>query len=375
MAQGKTRVRVKTEGRRQLDPSRRSKDVEDFESALRHLVVGQDPAIDAVVNLFQTFKAGLNPPNRPIGTLLFLGPTGSGKTKVVEAVVETLFGSSQALLKVDCAEFQHSHEIAKLIGSPAGYIGHRETHPVFTQEAINQHHKKNIKLAFILFDEIEKASDSLWQLLLGILDKGTLTLGDNRRVDMSSCVIVMTSNVGAAEMSSLVNGGMGFVTNKKIDSNFDTKIQSTAVQAARRKFSPEFMNRIDKTVVFNTLRQEHLEKILELELEAVQQRILQSQSNGKSNNQFIFECNEEVKKHLLHEGTDPQYGARHLKRAIERALVSPLSNLIATTQINAGDLIRISLDLDNKENKFQFTVETENSIVPDKIGKMRAQAG
>jgi ATP-dependent Clp protease ATP-binding subunit ClpA len=375
MAQSKQRVRVKTEERRQLDPSRRSKDVEDFESALRHLVVGQDPAIDAVVNLFQAFKAGLNPPNRPIGTLLFLGPTGSGKTVTIEKTVETLFGSSLALLKVDCAEFQHSHEISKLIGSPPGYLGHKETHPVLTQEAINQYQTENLRLTFILFDEIEKASDSLWNLLLGILDKGTLTLGDNRRIDMSSCVIVMTSNVGAAEMSSLVNGGMGFVTNKKIDSGFDTKIQSTAVQAARRKFSPEFMNRIDKTVVFNTLRQEHLEKILELELEAIQLRILRAQSNGQFNKQFIFECNEEVKKYLLHEGTDPQYGARHLKRVIERALVSPLSNLIATGQINIGDLIRVSLD---KENEFHFTVETENSIVPTllaNIVKMRTQAG
>ena len=375
MAQGKHKVKARTEVSRELDPTRRSKDVEKFEGALRHLVVGQDPAIDAVVNLFQTFKAGLNPPNRPIGTLLFLGPTGSGKTVTIEKTVETLFGSSLALLKVDCAEFQHSHEISKLIGSPPGYLGHRETHPVFTQEAINQYHTENLKLTFILFDEIEKASDSLWQLLLGILDKGTLTLGDNRRIDMSSCVIVMTSNVGATEMSSLVNGGMGFVTNKKIDSNFDTKIQSTAVQAARRKFSPEFMNRIDKTVVFNTLRQEHLETILELELEAIKQRILRAQANRQFNNPFIFECNADVKDFLLHEGTDPQYGARHLKRAIERNLVSPLSNLVATRQIKTGDSIKVALA---EDGKFIFTAEAKNSEATNllaTIGKMRAQAG
>ena len=156
------------------------------------------------------FLAGLNPPGRPIGNLLFLGPTGSGKTRVVEAMAESLFGDSRAVIKIDCAEFQHSHEIAKLIGSPPGYLGHRETHPLLTQEALNQWHTEKIKLSLLLFDEIEKASDALWQLLLGILDKATLTLGDNRRVDLSSCIIVMTSNLGATEMNELINGSMGF---------------------------------------------------------------------------------------------------------------------------------------------------------------------
>jgi len=193
-----------------LDPSRRSSDARDFEAGLRRKIVGQDAAVEKVVEIYQMFLAGLNAPNRPVGNLLFLGPTGSGKTRVVEALAESLFGDARACIKIDCAEFQHSHEIAKLIGSPPGYLGHRETHPLLTQEALNQWHTDKLKLSILLFDEIEKASDSLWQLLLGILDKATLTLGDNRRVDLSQCIIIMTSNLGACEMTSLVEAGLGF---------------------------------------------------------------------------------------------------------------------------------------------------------------------
>ena len=180
----------------QLDPTQRSVESRDFEAGLRRKIVGQDEAVQAVVDLYQVFRAGLNSPGRPVGNLLFLGPTGAGKTRVVEATAEVLFGDPRAVIKVDCAEFQHSHEIAKLIGSPPGYLGHRETHPLITQEALAQYHTEKLKISFLLFDEIEKASDALWQLLLGILDKATLTLGDNRRVDLSQTMIFMTSNLG-----------------------------------------------------------------------------------------------------------------------------------------------------------------------------------
>src|SRR6202043_2996591 len=231
-----------------------------------------------------------------------------------------LFGDARAVIKVDCAEFQHSHEIAKLIGSPPGYLGHRETHPLITQEELSKSHTEKLKLTLLLFDEIEKASDALWQLLLGILDKATLTLGDNRRVDLSQCIIIMTSNLGACEMSNLADGGLGFAPKPMlVDSSFDEKIDRTAVEAARRKFTPEFMNRIDKVVVFKTLRSEHLQQILEIELGMVQQRVLMASAA----NQFVFSCTSKVKSFLLTEGTDPKYGARHLKRAIERHLVFP----------------------------------------------------
>src|SRR5271167_79601 len=200
-----------------LDPTLRSNDARDFEAALRRKIVGQDAAVEKVVEIYQMFLAGLNSPGRPVGNLIFLGPTGSGKTRVVEAMADALFGDSRACIKIDCAEFQHSHEIAKLIGSPPGYLGHRETHPLLTQEALNAYHTEKLKLSILLFDEIEKASDSLWQLLLGILDKATLTLGDNRRVDLSSCIIIMTSNLGAGDMMQLQEGGgLGFANPKLV---------------------------------------------------------------------------------------------------------------------------------------------------------------
>ncbi len=341
-----------------LDPNRRSSDAQDFEKQLRRRVVGQDPAIEKVTEIYQMFLAGLNPPGRPVGNLLFLGPTGSGKTRVVESVAEALFGDPRACIKIDCAEFQHSHEIAKLIGSPPGYLGHRETHPLLTQEALNQWHTDKLKLSLLLFDEIEKASDALWQLLLGILDKATLTLGDNRRVDLSQCIIFMTSNLGACDMNTLVTGGMGFATKPDVvDNRLDEKITRTAQEAARRKFSPEFMNRIDKVVVFKTLRPDHLEEILEIELGMVQQRVLLATGNR----QFVFNCTQRVKSFLLTEGTDMKYGARHLKRAIERHVVFPLANLVATGQVKLGDFVKIDMAADGS---LTFVKEAEGALVP-----------
>jgi len=335
-------VDVKTGIKAQLDPTRRGNQAKDFESQLRRRIVGQDPAIQKVTEIYQMFLAGLNPPGRPVGNLLFLGPTGTGKTRVVEAMAEALFGDARACLKVDCAEFQHSHEIAKLIGSPPGYLGHRETHPMLTQEALNQWHSENLKLSILLFDEIEKSSDSLWQLLLGILDKATLTLGDNRRVDLSQVIIVMTSNLGAADMLTLQEGGgLGFQSVKPIiDERYDEKIQRTAVEAARRKFTPEFMNRIDKTVVFKTLRDEHLKEILDIELNSVQARIW----FASMSNQFTFKTTPRTKEALLAEGIDRRYGARHLKRAIERNIVHPLANLVATEQVRLNDVVLIDYE-------------------------------
>jgi len=351
-----------------LDPSRRSSDAQEFEAALRRRIVGQDAAIEKVSEIYQMFLAGLNAPNRPVGSLLFLGPTGSGKTRVVEAMAEALFGDPRACIKIDCAEFQHSHEIAKLIGSPPGYLGHRETHPVLTQEALNQWHTDKLKLTLLLFDEIEKASDALWQLLLGILDKATLTLGDNRRVDLSQCIIVMTSNLGAAEMNEMINGAMGFHHPPAlVDARIDDKITRTAQEAARRKFSPEFMNRIDKMVVFKMLKPEHLEKILEIELGMVQQRILQASGNS----QFVFSCTDKAKKFLMQEGTDAKYGARHLKRAIEKNLVFPLANLVATEQVKLGDFVRIDL---NGDNRLMFVKEAEGAMVPVLLEKYSQEA-
>ena len=344
--------------RQQLNPSIRSNDSRDFEGSLRAKIVGQEEGVQSLVDLYQVFCAGLNSPGRPVGNLLFLGPTGSGKTRIVEAAAEILFGDPRAVIKVDCAEFQHSHEIAKLIGSPPGYLGHRETHPLITQEALTANHTDKLKLSFLLFDEIEKASDALWQLLLGMLDKATLTLGDNRRVDLSQTVIFMTSNLGGGEITELMEGGMGFVQPKdKPIAGLDEKVQRTAIEAARRKFSPEFMNRLDKVVVFHPLHRNQLEEVLEIELGQVQQRVLET-----ARGQFLFRVTSAAREFLLTEGTDQRYGARHLKRAIERNIVYPLANLLATEQVHIGDLICI--DFNKKESCLTFTREGENLTMP-----------
>ena len=345
-----------------LDPDQKSPRAQDFEERLSARIVGQERAVRRMSGLYQIFLAGMNPPNRPIGTMLFLGPTGSGKTRVIEAAAEVLYGDSNAIVKIDCAEFQHSHEIAKLIGSPPGYLGHRETSPMLTQENLDRMHTDDLKVSLILFDEIEKASDSLWQLLLGILDKATLTLGDNRRVDFSKAMVIMTSNLGAREMSELISGGIGFAPGKGTkmpnDSEVDQKIYRTAVEAARRKFSPEFMNRIDKVVVFRSLKEHHLRQILDLELQAVQDRIMQS-----AGTKFVFQCSETAKDMLMKEGLDFKYGARHLKRAVERFLVYPLSNLVATGQIGLGDLVHV--DVDGIKNKFLFSKSSGGALIHD----------
>jgi ATP-dependent Clp protease ATP-binding subunit ClpB len=331
-----------------LDTEKRSSTACQFERALREKVVGQEQAVQALVDLYQMFCAGLQSPSRPIGNLLFLGPTGSGKTRIVEAAAEILFGDSRAVIKVDCAEFQHSHEISKLIGSPPGYLGHRETHPLITQEALAASHRDHLKLSFLLFDEIEKASDALWQLLLGMLDKATLTLGDNRRVDLSQTIIFLTSNLGSGQITDLVQGGMGFVQpNDKPTTGLHEKVERTALEAARRKFSPEFMNRLDKVVVFHSLKSKELDEVLEIELSNVQKRVLDAATRP-----FLFRITEEGRTFLLREGTDQRYGARHLKRAIERHVVYPIARLLATAQVHEGDVLVIDRHPNDKTLTF-----------------------
>ena len=346
--------------RQVLDPNRTGRVAERLERNLTRLIVGQQEAIHEIVSVYQMFLTGLSAPARPIGNFLFLGPTGTGKTRIVEATAESLVGNPRAVIKIDCAEFQHSHEIAKLIGSPPGYLGHRETHPLLSQEVLDQFHTGDMKVSFVLFDEIEKASDALWNLLLGILDKATLTLGDNRRVDFSKAMVFMTSNLGAQEMSSILRPRLGFSATSEpapatLDDKLAAKISRSGTEAARRKFTPEFMNRLDKVVVFRHLGQSELRQILDIELGMVQDRIL---TQGRPDQGFVFSVTPPAKDFLLDAGTDVKYGARHLKRAIERLLVQPLSNLIATDQIRSGDLIRV--DYDGHGEGLQFVREARS---------------
>ena len=325
-----------------LDPTKTARQARALELHLRRLIVGQDEPIHEIVTAYQAYLAGLSPSGRPIANLLFLGPTGSGKTRVVEATAEHLLKDPRAVIKIDCGEFQHSHEISKLIGSPPGYLGHRETHALLSQEALNQYHTDKVKLSLVLFDEIEKASDALWNLLLGILDKGVLTLGDNRKVDFSATMVFMTSNLGAAEMNSVVTPRLGFHVPTEADATHEEKqaarLCRTGVAAARRKFTPEFINRLDRIVVFKSLGVEELRRIVDIELELLQARIRAATSDKP----FLLDMADSAKSFLLAQGTDLNYGARPLKRTIERLIVQPLSNLIATGQILGGDRLCIS---------------------------------
>src|SRR5579863_5581877 len=266
--------------RQALDINQTGEAAAQLQADLHKRIIGQDHAIQQIVNVYQTYMAGMNSASRPVGSFLFLGPTGTGKTRLVEAMAESLVGDARAMVKIDCAEFQHSHEIAKLVGSPPGYLGHRETHPLLCQETLNQYHTDKVKLSFLLFDEIEKASDSLWNLLLGVLDKASLTLGDTRRVDFSRTMIFMTSNLGAAEMNTILRRNMGFSAGEqerehqagRLDESTADKLSRAGTEAARKRFTPEFMNRLDKVVVFRPLADTELRQILNLELNLLQQR-------------------------------------------------------------------------------------------------------
>jgi ATP-dependent Clp protease ATP-binding subunit ClpB len=354
-----------------LDPTKTSRETLVLEAHLRKLIVGQDEAVGEITSMYQKDLVGMSAPGRPVGSLLLLGPTGSGKTRSVEATAEALLNNPRAMTKIDCGEFQHSHEIAKLIGSPPGYLGHRETHAILSQEALDQYRTAKVRVSIVLFDEIEKASDALWNLLLGILDKAVLTLGDNRKVDFSRSIIFMTTNLGAAEMSALLSPKFGFraleaegPARRDENEGLSGRIERSVLFAVRKKFSPEFINRLDKIIVFQPLGVEEIEKILDIELDMVQQRILAT-SCGAS---FVFQTTEAAKSYLLQQGVDLKYGARHLKRTIERLVVQPLSNLIATSQIAFGDCIQI--DFDGVTHSLRFLKKQQDTSPSRQLSEM-----
>ena len=319
-----------------------SAQAETLAETFKNEIIGQPRAVEAFTRVLDKIQSGFYDKTKPIASLLFLGPTGTGKTASVEAFTKGMLGGYDKLIRIDCAEFQHSHEIAKLKGSPPGYLGHRETHPLLTQEALDQYHTDSMKLTVLLFDEIEKASDSLWTLLLGILDKASLTLGDNRKVDFSHCVIVMTSNVGSAQLAAKVgdNDSIGYNTPSKPDVPYDA-MAKTALDAARRKFMPEFINRLDDTVVFNTLTPDNIKEIFKLEFFKLRVRMV-------LNSPVIFDLvvSPAAEAAILVEGYDKRYNARELKRTIEMRISTPVSRLVATNQILTFDTVVIDYDKD-----------------------------
>jgi ATP-dependent Clp protease ATP-binding subunit ClpA len=268
----------------------------------------------------------------------------------VEALCRGLVGDERACIKIDCAEFQHSHEIAKLIGSPPGYLGHRETPPLLTQENLAKFHKPGWELSVLLWDEIEKASDSLWQLMLGILDKATLTLGTNDKVDFTKVIIVMTSNLGGTDMQKVLQGGLGFHGSEAVRAD-DAKNEDIAMQAAKRHFTPEFMNRINNVVVFHTLTKEHIRQIMQIELGEIQKVMFDRAK-------FVYQVTDKAKDVLMKEGYSEIYGARHLKRSIESRIRLPLSRLVSSGQIAPGDAVVID---EVGASQFEFSIQKLSS--------------
>lgn len=339
-----------------LEPGRLGTEVEAFRDALGARVIGQKAAVDAVTEAYQIFRAGLASGDRPLGSFLFLGPTGTGKTNLVEAMAEVCFSDRRAILKVDCAEFSHSHEVARLVGSPPGYLGHQETNPYLSSSNVLRHQTAAFPFTLLLFDEIEKANDALWQLLLGILDKARLTLGNNKEVDLSSCFIFLTSNVGSRSVSEILAPRLGFAgAGSEPEARVHRRIEDAVLWAARRTFSPEFMNRIDHKIVFHRLTPEQLEQILDIELGKIEQRL------ARRGEPIHIRLAERARRRILVEGTDPEHGARPLKRVLERRLVFPLARLIASGQLQGGE--RVAIDWSDSAPEPRFVLAGQPRLV------------
>ncbi len=333
-----------------LDLTKRNPILDPLVGKMKARLVGQDEATNVLVDMVSVHLSGFGEKGRPAGNALLLGPTGSGKTHAVEMLCEGLTGDPKNMIKIDCAEFQHSHEIAKLIGSPPGYLGHRETPPLLTQERLNGLHREGMPLGVILFDEIEKAHDTLWQLLLGVLDKATLTLGDNRIVNFGDMIIVMTSNLGAKQMHAKK---FGFTTTDAVEIVDDSKLDEIARNAAKKHFTAEFMNRLDHVVTFKTLTREQIAEIMMIELGMIQAMFYEKAK-------FIYQLTPSAKFAIMEEGYSIEYGARNLKRAIERRVRLPLAGLVASGQIAPGQAVVVD-QVNPKDTTFEFSIQKLNS--------------
>ena len=334
--------------------------IEDLTTVLSQKVVGQPAATRVIVPYIEMFKAGLAPEGRPVGVFLLLGPTGTGKTKTVEALAEILHGSEKNVLKVDCGEFQMEHEVAKLIGAPPGYLGHRETQPMLTQQKLNAVTSEKCSLSLVLFDEIEKAAPSMTRLLLGVLDEGILRLGDNSIVNFEKSLVFLTSNLGAREMMREINPDFGFQSVKSGEPRTDltNKLQNIALVAVRKRFSPEFVNRIDCIITYQPLTIESLAAILDKQISDLQAHV----NTRLGNRSFTLEVPYGTRQFLLEKGTSPEYGARELNRTIHRQLTQPLATLVASNQVPPG--ARVLVDVTDDREKLKIHVADKSPFPP-----------
>lgn len=317
-------------------PNRRAPGRTDLAEALRFRLIGQENAIETLVPYVQMYRAGLGPEGRPAGVFLLLGPTGTGKTKTVEALAEVLHGNEKNILKVDCGEFQMEHEVAKLIGSPPGYLGHRETTPMLSQQKLSGVASELSNLSLVLFDEIEKAAPSMTRLLLAILDKAALRLGDNTTVNFERTLIFMTSNLGGRSMTRAINPDFGFES--LVPSVRKAKVGQIAINAAKRHFTPEFMNRVDAMVTYDPLSREALWAILGQQINLLQNMIARRLGEGS----FKLSVSREARLFLLRKGTSAEFGARELKRTIQRNIVAVLGAMLAGGEIEPGREVEVT---------------------------------
>jgi ATP-dependent Clp protease ATP-binding subunit ClpB len=323
--------------RTELNPSLKCEDTNLFYNKLKAKVIGQDEALEKIASIIQGYKAGYNQKGQPLSTVILLGSTGTGKTKAIEAAALALFGNKNAFFKMNCGEFQSSSSVATLLGAAPGYIGYKQTEPYISQEKIDKFQTKQFPINLILLDEIEKAHDAVFQLLLGVLDKATLTVNNGGPIDFSSSIIFMTSNLGSESIVNANKDGLGFAT--KVEKKLDAQIKKMALSALEKKFSPEFVNRLDHKIVFNTLTEEVIRKILNLEMLEVRETIFTSKTHIK----FTFIYTKKVEDFLIKKGFDPKFGARELKRVIRQYITNPLASLMMSNQLDYGDIVIISM--------------------------------
>jgi ATP-dependent Clp protease ATP-binding subunit ClpA len=320
---------------------------------LKACVIGQDENIDNIIPYIQTAEAGLSPVGRPMGVFMLAGPTGVGKTHTVNEIARLIHNSPRGdkhVLRIDCGEFQLEHEVAKLIGAPPGYLGHRETQPMINQQKINAVASERSNISIILFDEIEKAAESMKRILLGVLDRASMKLGDNTAVNFERCLIFFTSNAGAEDTQNMLRKSVMGFTQENSAAQKSEGVKKITQKALENKFAPEFMNRIDEILSFNALSKKDIEKILSILLKE-QNNFIHTRLGAKA---FTIVLSDNAAKEAVNSGFSSEYGARNLKRFLQKQIFQKINIMAAEGTTHPGGTVHVSW---SKKNGFSFKSE------------------